>query len=143
MIRPFQESDMPDVLDIWLNASLISHDFISDEFWKAKVEDMKNIYLPASETYIFEEEGKVLGFISLYGNSLAAIFVNPKSQGKGIGQELIKEAKTRRDELHLSVYAKNTNSVRFYLNCGFQEVNENIDTHTGEKEILMKWIKAT
>ncbi len=100
---------------------------------------MRNIYIPASETYVYEEEGVVKGFISTYENSLAAIFVNPKTQGKGIGSELIKFIKTKKNELSLCVYKSNTKSIAFYKKHGFKEVCELIDEHTFP-EIKMKLI---
>ena len=139
MIRTFESKDMQQVLDIWLNASLLAHDFVPVEFWKSRVEDMRSLYLPSSENYVFEDNTGILGFLSLYENSLAAIFVNPENQGKGIGKKLIKHAKDMRQELTLSVYAKNLNSIKFYLSCGFIAKDESIDSHTGEKEIIMKW----
>ncbi|NMR77527.1 GNAT family N-acetyltransferase, partial [Vibrio alginolyticus] len=52
MIRKYNENDMGSVLEIWLNASVKAHDFISAEFWESQLENMRNIYIPASETYV-------------------------------------------------------------------------------------------
>jgi putative acetyltransferase len=66
MIRKFNQSDIEEVINIWLECSYISHDFINRDFWNSQTEDMKKIYIPASETYIFEENEKIIGFISYY-----------------------------------------------------------------------------
>lgn len=79
MIRPFNTQDMDTILDIWLSASLIAHNFIDADFWKSKTDDMRNIYIPSSETYVFEEQSFVKGFLSLYENRIAAIFVSPSA----------------------------------------------------------------
>ncbi len=34
-----------------------AHDFVKSEFWKSKVDDMREIYIPSGETYVYEEEG--------------------------------------------------------------------------------------
>lgn len=73
MIRSFKLSDMDSVLDIWLQASIKAHDFIGAEYWRSKVPDMRDIYIPASETYVFSSEGKIEGFFSLCGDTLAAV----------------------------------------------------------------------
>ena len=86
MIRTFKLSDMNDVLDIWLKASIEAHGFVGREFWENKVEDMQKIYIPTSDTYVFIEEDIIKGFFSLHGGTLAAMFVSPVFQGKGIGQ---------------------------------------------------------
>ncbi len=45
MIRNFEQSDLNQVINIWLEASMKAHDFISSDFWKSKVKDMRNIYV--------------------------------------------------------------------------------------------------
>ncbi|EGQ7940760.1 N-acetyltransferase [Vibrio vulnificus] len=137
MIRKYNENDMDSVLEIWLKASVRAHDFISAEFWESQVENMRSIYIPASETYVYEAESKVVGFCALYENSLAAIFVSPELQGKGIGKQLLSHAKTQRAELSLSVYKENQASYLFYLSQGFKVVSEQLDEHTGHPEYTM------
>ncbi len=137
MIRKFKKCDMEEILSIWLNASIKAHDFIEREFWESKVTDMRDIYLPAAETYVYDTEGVVKGFISLYNDTLAAIFVSPNIQGKGIGKQLMAKAKKINKNLNLSVYKKNKRSIKFYEQSGFKIVKEQIDENTGHPEILM------
>lgn len=137
MIRKYNENDMDSVLEIWLSASVQAHACISPEFWESQVENMRNIYIPASETYVYEVESKVVGFYALYENSLAAIFVSPELQGKGIGKQLLSHAKTQRAELSLAVYKENQASYQFYLSQGFKVLSEQLDEHTGHPEYTM------
>ena len=137
MIRKFKESDMESVLDIWLCASIKAHNFVKASFWESQVENMRNIYIPASELYVYEENSKVLGFYALNNNDLAAIFVIPNQQGKGIGKKLMAHAKKQRTILKLNVYKENEASHQFYLSQGFKVVSEQADEHTGHKEYTM------
>lgn len=137
MIRKFNESDMDFVLDIWLAASIEAHDFVDASFWESQVESMRDIYIPASETYVFECKSKVVGFYSLNKDNLAAIFVSPEFQGKGIGKQMMSHAKKQRDRLTLSVYKENEASYHFYLSQGFTVISEQIDEHTGHREYRM------
>jgi len=130
---------MKPVLDIWLEASVLAHDFIKREYWESKLNDIWDFYLPASETYVFEEDDAVRGFLSLFENTVAALFVSPAFQGKGIGIQLINKAKALRETLELSVYKKNGKSFEFYQRCGFTAAGERVDERTGEEEILMRW----
>ena len=98
---------------------------------------MKNVYLPAGETYVFEESGIVQGFISLCDELIAAVFVSPDMQGKGIGKKLIAKAKEIRKALSLTVYKENTSSIEFYKRCGFKIEKEQECKHTGYPELLM------
>ncbi|MCC5859134.1 MAG: GNAT family N-acetyltransferase [Ectothiorhodospiraceae bacterium] len=139
MIRPMASHDMDSILTIWLEASIESHDFVSREFWESRLEDMRNVYIPASETYIYETDGTVKGFFSLHGNTLAAIFVSPGCQGEGIGQKLMEKVKELRNPVCLDVYRENHRTVAFYRRCGFRELAEKRDPHTGHVELVMEY----
>jgi putative acetyltransferase len=139
MIREFQQSDIDQVISIWLEASIKAHDFVNSDFWKSKVKEMRELYIPSGETYVYEEERIIKGFISLYKDTLAAIFVSPDSQGTGIGRQLMKKAKDVRDSLNLTVYKENPKSIEFYKKCGFKIEQEQIDKHTGHPELVMKF----
>lgn len=137
MIRKYRENDIEVVLDIWLSASIQAHDFVAAEFWISQVDSMRNIYIPASETYVFERESKIVGFYALHENTLAAIFVAPNFQGLGIGKQLMNHAKKQRTSLMLSVYKENKPSFNFYRSQGFIVISEQIDEHTGHQEFTM------
>ena len=138
MIRPFNtKTDMAQVLSIWVDTSIEAHSFIPREFWVSKLDDMRNLYLPSSETYVYEEMGFISGFISLAGNTIAALFVLPAHQGKGIGTGLIGKAREMHSPLHVHVYTENDRAVSFYEKNGFMTVHEDIDGHTGHPELVM------
>ena len=139
MIRIFEQQDMDPVLDIWLRASIKAHDFIDAAYWQAHVATMREVYIPASETYVIADDSKVLGFCSLLDNQLAALFVDPDYQGQGLGKRLLGYAKSIRDELTLAVYTENTSSLAFYLAQGFKVTREQVDEQTGRGEYLMAY----
>lgn len=126
------------MLEIWLKASIKAHDFVEPSFWETHVETMRNVYIPASETYVYVKDATVIGFYSLCDDNLAAIFVAPECQGRGVGKELLDDAKRRRRVLTLSVYKENTASCQFYLEQGFSIIREQVDEHTGHLEYIMR-----
>lgn len=111
MIRSANDVDTQAILDIWLAASIAAHDFVPAEFWRAQLDDMRTRYLPASQVFVYEQEGRVVGFHALSGHTLAALFVQPEWQGRGIGTALLSHARRLRGELTLSVYLANQPSV--------------------------------
>ena len=137
MIRKFEPRDMDRLLDIWLSASIKAHDFIDESFWQANIESMRDVYIPASETFVCEDSSGLLGFYSLLDNQLAALFVDPAHRCKGFGKQLLDHAKCLRKALSLAVYKENTSSVDFYTSQGFKRVKEQIDEQTGHAEFLM------
>ncbi len=137
MIRKFQQTDIDQVISIWLEASITAHVFIESAFWKSKVKDMREIYIPSGETYVFEEEEIIKGFVSMNNDTIAAIFVSPNYQGISIGTQLMTKSKEIREKLNLAVYTENHKSIEFYKKCGFKIEIEQIDEHTGHHEVLM------
>ncbi len=139
MIRDLNEKDLNVVIEIWYTASVIAHDFIPSNYWQEKKEDMKNMYIPSSNTFVYEDNNQLLGFISLVDNYIAAIFVATNVQGKGIGQKLMQFAKNKFSNLQLGVYAKNYQAIEFYRKQGFKIILETIDEPTGEIEVVMEF----
>lgn len=141
MIRQYRDSDIERMLEIWLEASCQAHNFIPFSFWKERMEDMRTRYIPSGENYVFVAEGaeEVVAFISLQANYIAALFVDPKQQRKGIGRELLNFVKESHSRLLLSVYAENVDSIRFYLKQNFQIIGESREEHTGQREFLMEY----
>ncbi len=137
MIRKCGPQDIHAVLDIWLNASIQAHGFMDKAFWESNMDAMRDIYIPRSDTYIFIENQTVKGFFCLHGDVLAAMFVAPVFQGKGIGRKLMDKATSLRNRLELAVYKENPKSMAFYQTCGFEIIKEKVDDHTGHMEILM------
>ena len=135
------ENDIPDIVDIWYEASLQAHGFIPAKYWKKNIKRMRNEYLPMSETFLAADGEMILGFVSLVDEYLAAIFVKPEIQGKNIGRLLLNHAKIHRSCLTLKVFCKNNKSIGFYEKNGFTVISESIDEETGEKEFVMQWHK--
>ncbi|MEN7549550.1 N-acetyltransferase [Rapidithrix thailandica] len=142
MIRKLENRDINEVLSIWLEASFIAHHFIPKHFWESQVEPMKNLYIPHSETWVYEENEKILGFVSLNKGELAAIFIDPSQQKKGIGKALLTQARSLREKLTLKVFKENTAAKAFYLKQGFVVTSEQTDPMTGHPELVMTWEKA-
>lgn len=138
-IRAASPEDYAKLAELWLEASILAHDFIDPAYWVQNKNKMQHEYLPMSDVYIAESGGEIKGFIALLANQIAAIFVAPQSQGQGIGGRLISHAKSLKAQLQLSVYQANHNSVQFYLSKGFQIAAESVDAQTNAAEYVMRW----
>ena len=49
-------------MDIWLESTIKAHSFISETYWHKNYEVVKNQYLPRSETYVYLQKQKIMGF---------------------------------------------------------------------------------
>lgn len=143
MIRDFSNVDLEPVLDVWLRASIQAHHFIEPEFWRTQLDAMREVYLPSAMSRVFEADGAVVGFCSVYGDAVAALFVSPEHQGSGIGTQLLADAMASKSTLQLTVYSANTPSIRFYENHGFVVLEEQLDEHTGQLEKVMRWVSRS
>ena len=139
MIRDFENKDMEQLLSIWLSASIEAHDFIPASFWQDKLGEMREVYVPNSQTFVFEVDQQLYGFISLLDNYIAALFVHPEKQGLGIGQELMAYIKERFKTLSLSVYSKNKKAIAFYEKQGFVVLLEQEEPHSKAMETQMSY----
>ena len=141
MLRKYTEADSAQVIRIWLESSAQSHHFIPLSYWKLNAEAMRSVYLPASLTYVLENDSQILGFISFAGNTIAAIFIDIPHQRKGYGKYLIQFAKESFESLQLYVYCKNENALQFYKHQGFTIAGKTTDPNTGEEQLLMTYQK--
>lgn len=138
MIRKLQNAYIDRVADIWLDANLRAHSFISPQYWKGNFETVKKM-LPQAEVYVYENDREIWGFIGMNGEYIEGIFVSGEMQSRGIGKRLLDFVKTKKTELRLNVYQKNMRAIRFYQREGFKILREGMDEATGEKDYEMTW----
>ncbi len=131
MIRKYRDHDLDDLLDAWASASEIAHPFLTQEFLALERENIPNLYLPNAETWVFEDEGRVVGFVALLGNEVGAIFVHPSHQRRGVGRQLMDKARELRGELVVEVFKANTMGRAFYTKYGFETIAEKVHEQTG------------
>lgn len=137
MIRPYNEKDTEQVIDIWYTAQSLAHPFLSEDFLKMVQDMMLNKFLPNSKTWIFEEEGTILGFISMMGNEIGGLFVHPSKHSKGIGTQLVNFVQPMFDTLEVEVFSKNKIGRGFYNKYGFHLMKEYLHEVTNEKVLRL------
>lgn len=140
MIRNLQKSDRNRVADIWLDTNLKAHYFIPAEYWKSNFELVKEMLLQA-EVYVYENDQKIQGFVGVSDEYIEGIFVTDEMQSQGIGKILLNYVKSKKNELLLNVYQKNTRAISFYQREGFKIQESGLDEATGEKDYVMEWQK--
>ena len=140
VIRQYLEKDLEDVLSSWENASKIAHPFLEEEFLKTERYNIPNLYLPIADTWVAEVDGRVVGFIALIGNEVGAIFLDPKSQGIGIGKSLMDKAQEIHGTLEVEVFKKNPIGRKFYDLYGFEFLTESIHEATNQQVLRLKFV---
>ena len=140
MIRKYKPEDCEEVLEVWFAASQVATPFLSEEFLTDEREQIRTNHLPKAETWVFEYEDSVAGFIALMGNEVGGIFVKPELQGRGIGRALMDHAAGSRASLFLDVFKQNSIGRRFYDRYGFRFQREHVNEQTGHLQLRLLYM---
>ena len=141
MIRKYTQKEIPTLLVIWEKAAKLAHPFLSNDFHEMVKKAMKDMYLPNSDTWVYEESGVIVGFISMAGNEIGGLFVDPKKHSKGIGTSLMNHMRQFHTELEVEVFEENKIGKPFYEKHSFKIIKEYIMKETGQKVLRMKKTK--
>ena len=68
MIRQLQNKDIDKIMGIWLESTIYAHKFISKEYWNENYNIVKDVYIPISKTFVYEDNDDIRGFISIIKN---------------------------------------------------------------------------
>ena len=139
MIRKYTNKDNSKIIEIWQQASVLAHPFLEDDFVKKVKKDMKEIYLPNAETWVFEENNIIIGFISMIGNEIGGLFVLPNQHSNGIGTKLVDFIGKIHTELEVEVFKDNKIGRAFYDKYGFKKIKEFLHEETKHDLIRMKF----
>ena len=141
MIRKFQISDTEQVMKLWFSGNMDAHSFAPEKYWKSHFDEVQEA-LQQADVFVYDADGKVLGFIGLINEYIAGIFVDKNYRCTGIGTQLLNFVKEKQDTLSLKVYQENPRAVAFYHREKFSILSEGMDEATGKKEYTMLWKKV-
>ena len=140
MIRGFETSDTEQVMAVWLDATKKGHFFVDDSYWEKTAVIVREQYIPVAETYVYEKEGKILGFVSILSeDTIGGLFVDVDKHRCGIGKALVDHVKEKFEFLSVSAFKKNLNARAFYEKQGFVFDYEQTDLNTNELECVYNW----
>lgn len=89
-------------------------------------------------TYVYDD-GAVKGFITIDGDEVWKLYVEPAVQGQGIGSELLEFAEEMHGAGYLWALEKNERAIRFYKRHGYSPTGERVfEKDTTEFLIRMK-----
>ncbi|MGL6104640.1 hypothetical protein [Romboutsia sp.] len=77
MIRQIENKDIDKVMEIWLESTIKAHDFIPKKYWEDNYNTVKDVYIPMADTYVYEDNEGIKGFISITRQSKVLKKNNP------------------------------------------------------------------
>lgn len=138
VLRPYAAADLDAVLDVWEGGARAAYGFLDEEFFAREREAIAQQWMPLAETTVAEVDGQIVGFLSLIGNEVGAVFVDPRRHGEGIGRALMDQARASRPFLELNVFEENAIGRRFYATYGFEPVGRHVHEGTGRTELRLR-----
>ena len=127
------------MLDIWYACQAVAHPFLTEAFVEKVRQDMQDIYIPKTDSWLYFKEGKALGFISMIGNEIGGLFVAPEAHGQGVGTALVDYVRASHAELEVEVFSDNKIGRAFYDKYGFQPLREYFHEESGNNMLRMKF----
>lgn len=123
-IRPRLTTDDPVLGALWERSVRATHDFLPEDDIQRLLPLVRDTYLPmpALDTWVFEDDAGIAGFIATGGHNVEMLFIDPDRRGQGIGRQLLDHARARHDTLTVDVNEQNPQAVGFYLHYGFIQV---------------------
>lgn len=141
MIRKYIENDIEEILEVWYQASRMAHPFLDADFMGMEKKNIRDVYIPNTSTWVYEKDGIILGFISMMGNEVGAIFVRPNSHGNGIGKQLMDFVSDFHEEMEVEVFERNSVGRAFYDKYGFQLIEELVHKETNNRVLRLRYKK--
>ena len=140
-IRRYEPQDLESAVAAWESASAVGHPFLTPEFLATERKNMAEVYLPNAETWVIEQDGRVIGFLSLVDNEIGGLFVDAAYHGTGAGRALMEKAKALHDVLELEVFEANTIGRNFYAKCGFMPISQHPHEETGNLLLRLRFTR--
>ena len=139
MIRKHTPEDLEAILDVWYKSSTIAHPFLESAFVEKVKKDMRTLYVPNSETWVYINDDAVVGFVSMMGDEIVGLFVLPDEHSKGIGTQLVNFISENRDQLEVEVFEKNVIGRAFYSKYGFNLINQFFHTESNNEVLRLAY----
>lgn len=137
MIRKHKPQDLDQIINVWHSSSSLAHPFLNLDFVEKLESEMREIYIPDSNTWVYEEKNCIKGFISMIDEQIAGLFVLPEYHSNGVGTSLVNYVNEYHKQLKVEVFERNTIGRAFYKKYGFSLVSSFIHDESGEKVLRL------
>ena len=143
IIRKYRQSDQNELMSAWEAANALAHPFLEQSYVAQVRHDIPALYLPNGETWVAEINNHVVGFITLVGIEIGALFLQPGYHGKGVGRALMDKAQGLHETLEVEVFSDNVIGREFYRKYGFEYLEEIFHAPSDQKVLRLKYSVST
>jgi len=125
-IRRMTEHEIDAVAAVWYRAGVAAYPYLPG--WRSMTPELalevfcKHIAAHC-DIYVIEHQGAIAGYLALKGTYVDRLYIDPPSQGHGLGTALIEHARRLHSEgLELHTHQQNVAACAFYERLGFVAV---------------------
>lgn len=143
-MRPATAADAPEIAEVFLAARRDALPYLpkvhSDDETRRWIPD---VVMARSEVWVARLDGKTVGFVSVVGDRVDHLYIQPGYYRQGIGDRLLAKAKALSpDRLRLFTFQRNERACAFYEARGFVAIDFTDGSGNEEKEpdVLYEWI---
>ena len=123
-IDKINESEYPEVVDVWEASVRATHDFLKEEditYFKPLI---LNEYLKAVDLRcVRNDRHQIIGFLGVAEEKIEMLFLHPDARSQGIGKMLVDYAIQKMHVTKVDVNEQNKQAVGFYEHVGFQTIS--------------------
>ncbi len=138
VLRHFEPGDEDELVRVWLASTIPGQDFLSEEYWRSQELLVREHFIPIADTWIVEQDGELVAFMSILEHTIGGLFTHPDHQGKGYGRVLVEHARALHEIVRVEVFRANVRAMAFYESCGFVEESSKPDEATGLEAVIMR-----
>ena len=142
MIRRLDPGEVDDLIRVWLASTIPGQAFLPEAHWRAMEGDVREQLLPIAETWVVEEDGELVAFISVIDDLIGGLFTHPDHQGHGHGRALVEHARQLYDPVSVEVFEANEKAIGFYRSCGFIDHERRVDEESGLPQLILRMEEA-
>lgn len=148
LIRRCITTEIPKLLQIWLQATLHAYDYLPAAIWWPRQEAMNQKLQACRDVWVVmagaegpADRDEVVGFMAIADQELLALYILPEYQGQHMGSALMELAQHQHPYLYLQLCLPNGEALQFYRKRGFRVVKELHDRVARCEQCLMEYGK--
>mgnify|MGYP001189178647 CR=1 FL=1 len=123
-IDKIQESEYPEVVEVWEASVRATHDFLKEEdiaYFKPLI--LKDYLKAVDLRGVRNDQHQIIGFLGVAEKKIEMLFLHPDARGRGIGKMLVDYALHKMHVTKVDVNEQNKQAVDFYKHVGFQTIS--------------------
>ena len=119
-IKAFDQKYRQQILTIWEQSVLATHDFLTPSDFNEIKEVVQTINFYDFHVYCLIDDELVVGFLGVADKKIEMLFLTPGYFGKGLGKMLMNFAVNELAADKVDVNEQNVKAVNFYQKLGFE-----------------------